>query len=264
MDILGKLALITGASSGIGEATARAMADKGAHVLLVARSADRLSAIAQEISAHRGTANWYAADLSKPDRVAEIAREVVHKHGVPDILVNNAGAGRWLTVEETGAAELEQMTALPYFAAFNLTRELLPPMRMRRSGHIVNVTSVAGRLIWPGAAGYSAARAAMTAFSKSLEMETRGSGINVTLAMFGKVDSAFWQHNPGSEERLPRANTFLPTLTTQQSADAIVHAVAKELRTIVRPRIFRLFFLLNALTPGTTSRVLRLGWRNVR
>jgi short-subunit dehydrogenase len=190
-----------------------------------------------------------------------MARKVIAEIGVPDILVNNAGAGRWLTIEKTEAAELEQMMALPYFAAFNLTRELLPHMRKRGSGHIVNVTSVSARLIWPGAAGYAAARAAMVTFSKALETETRGSGINVTLAMFGKVANQFWEHNPGSEDHLPKVNAYLPTLSSQKVADAIVSAVEKNAGTIVLPRIFRFLFLLNSLTPGTTSRVMHLGWK---
>ena len=262
MMIQGKLALVTGASSGIGEATAKAVAQKAERVVLVARSASDLEKVAREILEAGGKAEFFAADLSQPEAVSELADKVVSEIGVPDILVNNAGAGRWLTIEETKAAELEQMMALPYFAAFNLTRELLPHMRKRGSGHVVNVTSVAARLIWPGAAGYAAARAAMVAFSKALEAETRGSGIKVTLAMFGKVASPFWQHNPGSEDHLPKVNAYLPTLSTQEVADAIVRAVERNAGTIVLPRIFRFLFLLNALAPKTTSRVLRLGWKN--
>jgi short-subunit dehydrogenase len=258
----GKLALITGASSGIGEATAKAIAQKAGRVVLVARTASNLEKVAQEIIEAGGKAEFFAIDLSQPEAVSELAHKVIGEIGVPDILVNNAGAGRWTTIEKTEAAELEQMMALPYFAAFNLTRELLSHMRERGSGHIVNVTSVAARLIWPGAAGYAAARAAMVTFSKALETETRGSGINVTLAMFGKVSSPFWRHNPGSEDNLPMVNAYLPTLSTQEVADAIVRAVERNAGTIVLPRIFRFLFLLNSLTPRTTSRVLRLGWKN--
>ena len=174
MVIEGKLALITGASSGIGEATAREIARKGGRVILVARSESRLQKVAADISATGGRADYYPVDLAMPDAVSELASKIVRDVGTVDILVNNAGSGRWLSIEETGAHELEQMMALPYFAAFNLTRELLPHMRRRGSGHIVNIVSVAGRLIWPGAAGYAAARAAMTAFSKALEAELMG------------------------------------------------------------------------------------------
>jgi short-subunit dehydrogenase len=262
MVIQGKLALITGASSGIGEATARAIVGKGGRVVLVARSESRLQQVAADILARGGRADYYPADLAMPDAVGDLASKIVRDMGTPDILINNAGAGRWLTIEETNARELEQMMALPYFAAFNLTRELLPHMRRRGSGHIVNITSVAARLIWPGAAGYAAARAAMATFSKTLETETRGSGIHVTLGMFGKVASTFWEHNPGSEERLPRVNAYLPTLTPAEVAHAVAVAIERESSLIVLPRVFKFLFLLNALSPKTTSRVLRWGWRN--
>jgi short-subunit dehydrogenase len=261
MMIPGKLALITGASSGIGEATAKAIAQKGARVVLVARSTSQLERVAQEIREAKGKADFFAVDLSQPQAVSGLTHKVMDEIGVPDIIVNNAGAGRWLTIEETEAAELEKMMALPYFAAFNLTRELLPFMRKRGSGHVVNVTSVAARLSWPGAAGYAAARAAMVAFSEALATEARGTGINVTLAMFGKVASPFWRNNPGSEDRLPKVDAYLPTLKTEKVADSIVRAIERNAGMIVLPKAFRFLFLVKALTPKTTSRVLSMGWK---
>ncbi|HYA42468.1 MAG TPA: SDR family NAD(P)-dependent oxidoreductase [Syntrophobacteraceae bacterium] len=261
MVIEGKLALITGASSGIGEATAREIAGGGGRVILVARSASRLQQVAAEISATGGRADYYPMDLAMPDAVGALVSKIVRDVGTPDILVNNAGAGRWLTIEETGARELQEMMALPYFAAFNLTRELLPRMRQRGSGHIVNIVSVACRLIWPGAAGYSAARAAMAAFSKALETETHGLGIHVTLGIFGKVASTYWEHNPGSEERLPKVDAYLPTLTPQRVARAVVAAIKRESGLIVLPRAFKFIFFVNALYPKMTSKILRWGWR---
>jgi len=261
MRIEGKLALITGASSGIGEATAKAIAEKGGRVVLLARSESRLQQIASEISIDKGKATYYAVDLSDPDASVRIVDTIVSDLGTPDILINNAGAGRWLTIEETDASELEQMMAVPFFAAFNVTRELLPHMRKRGSGHIVNISSVASRLNWPGAAGYSAARAAMSTLSRALKTETHGTRIRVTLAMFGKVASPFWEHNPGSEERLPKVNAYLSTLTPWQAANAVVKGIERNSSEIVRPSMFRLIFLLNFLFPRTTERVLRIGWR---
>lgn len=80
--------------------------------------------------------------------------------------------------------------------------------------------------------------------------------------MFGAVSSSFWQNNPGSEDRLPKVNAYLPTLSTQDVADAIVSAIERNARTIVLPRAFRLILLLSALFPSTTRNVLRLGWKN--
>lgn len=261
MKIEGKTVLITGASSGIGEATAKAVARKRARVLLLSRDKTELERVAAESSAEGGEAAPFPVDLSDAEAISGIAKKIIAERGVPDIIINNAGAGRWLTVEETTSAEVEQMMAVPYFAAFNLTREFLPHMLKRGSGHIANISSVASRIVWPGAAAYAAARCAISGFSKALHTELYGSGIGVTLAMFGNVSSTFWVHNPGSEERLPRIDRLLPTLTPEQVAQALVCGIERNAREIVRPRIFRLIFLLNALFPRTTELILRLGWQ---
>lgn len=260
MQINGKLALITGASSGIGAATAMALAKSGAKVILVARSEERLQTLCHQINIAGGQAHYLVADLSDRTSVQSLAQQVLRDFGVPDILINNAGAGRWLTVEETQAGEAEQMMALPYFAAFNITRALLPDMKAH-GGAIVNVNSVAVGLTWPGAVAYSAARAALGAFSDGLAAELRGTGVTVTHAIFGEVASDYWQHNIGSEQRLPKINAFLPTLTPEYVAKTIVFAIKYRCRKVVRPRIFYLFFMLNALFPRTTKLLLSLGWK---
>lgn len=137
MHVKGKLVLVTGASSGIGEATARSLAALGARPILVARSADRLKAIVEQIKAQVGNAHAITADLARPEDVSRMADQVRHEAGVPDVLINNAGAGRWLSVLETTPQEARSMIELPYLAAFYTTRAFLPAMMARRSGHIV-------------------------------------------------------------------------------------------------------------------------------
>ncbi|HLF24891.1 MAG TPA: SDR family NAD(P)-dependent oxidoreductase [Anaerolineae bacterium] len=263
MRIDGQLILVTGASSGIGAATARLLAQQGGRVLLLARRQAVLEEVAADIAAHGGAALAYPVDLADPQAIVRTATAIENEVGTPDVLINNAGAGRWLTIQETSAREAEQMMALPYLAAFNLTREFLPRMLSRGSGHIVNVTSVASRLVWPGAAAYTAARMALYGFNAALRTELRGSGINVTLALLGSVSSEYWAHNPGSADRLPQIAKRTPMLTTEQAAQAIVRGIEGNAREIVRPRLFRFIFLLNTLFPGNTERVLRSGWRPV-
>jgi NAD(P)-dependent dehydrogenase (short-subunit alcohol dehydrogenase family) len=152
MQIPGVTALVTRASSGIDAATAQALAARGTHVLRLARERDR-------------------------ERLAAVSKAVLKDTGAPDILVNNAGAGRRLSVLETSPDELQQMMALPFFAAFNLIREFLPAMKQRGSGRIVNVTSVASRLVWSGATAYTAARCAVDALTKGLRLELAGAAI---------------------------------------------------------------------------------------
>jgi uncharacterized protein len=261
MKIRGKLVVITGASSGIGEATARAVARKGGKVILLARSKTELERVAGEIRALGGSASFFPVDLSNAGDLSRAAQTIIAEQGAPDIVINNAGAGRWLTVGEAGEGDAQQMMAVPYIAAFDLTRAFLPHMLERGSGHIVNVTSVASFLVWPGAAAYTAARWAMAGFTRALQAELRGSGVSATLAVFGSVSSPYWKHNPGSKERLPRINGLITTLTPEQTARAIVRGIEWNARNVIKPGIFRLLFLLNALFPGTTGMFMRIGWK---
>jgi short-subunit dehydrogenase len=262
MQIQNRLMVVTGASSGIGAAAAVTLARRGGRLILVARDEARLDAVAQQVAAAGSRASIYAADLGDASAVARFAAAVLDREGAPDVLINNAGAGRWLTVEETSSAELERIMAVPYFGAFNLTREFLPAMRRRGDGHIVNVTSVASRLIWPGAAAYIAARSAMLTLSESLRLELSGTGIHVTTAIFGSVDTPYWSHNPGSEKRLPQAGNRLRRLTAEQVAQALAEGIERDAIEIVRPRVFRLLFLLHALMPRATARAMSRGWKH--
>ena len=135
------LTVVTGASSGIGAAIARRMADEGARVVLVARTLSKLNAVADEIRSSGGDARVYACDLTQAQDVARTVQRIVDDCGVPDILVNNAGSGRWLSIEETEPTEAVSMMHAPYFAAFFVTRGWLGAMRARGSGHIVNINS---------------------------------------------------------------------------------------------------------------------------
>ena len=249
----GSLSVVTGGSSGIGEATARLLASRGSHVVLLARNSDRLGTVVEGIRQRGGKADAYSVDLTDPQALAETAKRLVANHGSPHILINNAGAGRWLPILETSAEEAAQMMAAPYLAAFNITRELLPGMLARHSGHIVNVTSVAARLAWPGAVAYAAARSAMEGFTNALRADLHGSGLSVTLAMFGAVETSYWEHNPGSRERLPKQAAAMRTLSSEQVALVIVSSIEKVRRTIVAPPAFRFLFLLNNLFPIRTE-----------
>jgi uncharacterized protein len=249
LPIPGSLSVVTGASSGIGEATARLLAGKGSHVLLLARNSDRLGALASDIRAGGGKADPFAVDLADSRALAATAERLVAAHGSPHIVVNNAGAGRWLPILQTSAEEAAQMIAVPYLAAFNLTRELLPGMLARGTGRIVNVTSVAARLSWPGAVAYATARTAMEGLTNALRADLYGSGLSVMLAMFGTVETGYWEHNPGSRERLPKQDASMPALSPEQVASAIVAGIESGARTVVEPSRYRLLFFFNQLLP---------------
>jgi short-subunit dehydrogenase len=253
-----KLVLVTGASSGIGEATAKRYAASGARVLLLARNAARLDEVADAIRRGGNAATAYKVDLADAGAIAETSARIAREAGTPDILINNAGAGRWRPLAETSAEEALGMIEVPYLAAFNLTRAFLPAMLARRSGAIACITSPASYLIWPNAAAYIAARHALLGFTEALRADVKGTGIDVTLVVLGTVETPYWKHNPGSRERVPAGNPILaPVLSPEEAADAIFRGVEARKRRVVKPAILRALFLLNALSPRLVARQIR-------
>jgi short-subunit dehydrogenase len=263
MNPRGKTALITGASSGIGAATARALADAGARVLLVARRAADLDKVAGSIST--GAATTYPVDLSSASAVTQLAERISSAVGTPDIIVNNAGAGQWKFVDETTPEEAVLMMAVPYFATFYVTHAFLPGMLRRNTGHILNVSSVGSRFVWPGATAYIAARWAVRGFTEALRADLAGTGIGVTLFESGVVQSPYWEHNPGSRERVPKMGKLIPELTSQAAAKAIVRGIEREQKLVVIPFMMRLTYWQHAVFPGVVQWLMtRTGYTRPR
>lgn len=251
MVVDGKTALITGASSGIGAATARALAEAGARVLLVARREAELQQVARSI--RPGAATIFCADLSRASEVALLAERIQSAAGIPDVIINNAGAGQWKFVEETTPEEAVQMMAVPYFAAFYVTRAFLPGMLERNTGHIVNVSSAASRVVWPGATAYIAARWAVRGFTEALRADLAHTGIGVTLFESGEVSSSYWEHNPRSRERAPRISRLVGEITPETAARAIVHGIRHRRKLVVVPFMLRFFYWQRAVFPGAVQ-----------
>src|SRR5229473_2199193 len=165
-DPRGRVALVTGASSGIGAATARAFAGAGLRVALCTRRKDRLEQLAAELTTQGAEATVHA---------------VAARWGRLDVLVNNAGRGFAATLEQTTAEELRALMELNVVAVLGATQAALPIMRRQGSGHIINVSSVVGRRAVPYRAAYSATKFALGALSEALRVELTGTGIAVTL-----------------------------------------------------------------------------------
>lgn len=249
--------VITGASSGIGAQAARQIAALGARVILLARTEEKLQQVAESIRKQGGEADIYPVDLSDSAAVEVVAQKIKKEIGIPDVLINNAGSGRWLSISETSADEAKKMIELPYLAAFNITREFIEEMRARGDGHIINLTSVASFLPTSQSIGYSAARYALRGFSEALRSELLDSGVVVSLAVFGKVASDYWEHNPGSEERVPKATPFMPTLSTEDVANELIKVLKNKRRIVIKPGIFRLLFWLHRNFPDVVSKQMR-------
>jgi short-subunit dehydrogenase len=257
-----KLVLVTGASGGIGAAVAKAMAKEGARVVLLARSEKALKQVAAEIASGGGTAWTYTVDLADPEAIATVGAQISHQLGTPDILINNAGVGKWRFIDEMSPVEAVECMTVPYFAAFNILHVFLPAMLPRRSGHIVNISSVGSRFVWPGATAYLAARWAIRGFTEALRADLDGSGINVTLVEPGVVKSPYWEHNLGSRERVPKLAKLIPELNPEEVAQAILKGVKRNRRTIVIPFMMSLFCRLHAVIPSVIQWLItKTGYR---
>jgi uncharacterized protein len=264
MKIDDKLVLVSGASSGIGAATAKAMVEAGGRVVLLARRKEALDRVVAEITSVGGQAWSYSVDLADADAVATVAKQIMEKLGTPDIIINDAGTGRWLFVDETSPVEAVEMMAVPYFATFNVTHAFLPVMLVRNSGHIVNVSSVGSRFVWPGATAYLAARWAVRGFTEALCADLDGSGIGVSLYESSVVTSPYWQHNLKSRERAPKVAELIPEITPEQAANEIVRGVQKNKRLIL-PLTMKLTYWLNAVFPGIVQWLMtKTGYRRTQ
>jgi short-subunit dehydrogenase len=252
MRIAGAAVLVTGASSGIGAATALAMAGAGARsVALLARSREGLDRVAKQVQALGASAHPYCVDLSDLAAAETAADRVTAEVGPPDVVVNNAGFGSWMFTEDTTAEQAAAMMAVPYLGAFAVTRRLLPAMLARGSGCVVNVTSPAAFCPWPGATAYAVARWAMRGFAEALRADLHGTGIHVALVVPGEVRSPYFEHNPGSHERLPRiAGRLYRVLEVDEVAAMVVRAVARRKRTVIAPPLLRATLALHRILPG--------------
>ena len=180
--IAGKVAMVTGASSGIGEALAIRLAEAGAKVLLVARSREKLEAVQQAIDFRGGESLIHTCDLSSPEDADRLVREVLDEYGHVDLLVNNAGRSirRGVSHSYDRYHDFERTMSLNYFGSLKLILGLLPTMRERKDGQIVNISSIGVQTNAPRFSAYVASKAALDAFSRSIASEVVADGICIT------------------------------------------------------------------------------------
>lgn len=249
MQLAGRTVLITGASQGIGAATARAMAARGAEVLLLARSEAKLRDVAAAIERAGGRARVYPVDLADLDGVVATTAAMKADGIVPDVIVNNAGIGRWLFVEETPLQEMRDIMAVPYFAAFAVTQAFVSEMAARGSGNICNVNGPGAWFPWPSSVAYAAARWALRGFSTALRVDLRGTGVTVTDVVMGRIASSYWDNNPGATQRIPWVDRLVPTMSVEQAAAVITRAVERERREATGPPMYTAIHQIGRVFP---------------
>jgi len=203
-NIAGKTIVITGASSGMGAAAARHLAEKGAAVVLGARRVDRIEALVAEIRQAGGKAIAVATDVTKRDDLERLIDAAIKTYGGVDVLINNAGVMPLSPVERVKVDEWDQMIDVNLKGVLYGVAAALPHMIARRSGHIINVASVAGHKLFGGSAVYSATKFAVRAFSEGLRQEMAPHNIRTTIISPGAVKTELLDHI--SEKDVQQAN----------------------------------------------------------
>lgn len=217
----GRIAWITGASRGIGLAIAHEFARAGAHTVLGARSLDTVSAEAEIIKANGGLATALALDVSSWEACQAFDGEAVARVGPPDILVNNAGIGVFRPIHNMSPEEFESQFRVNVFGMYYMTRLAVTHMRAANSGHIVNMSSLAGESEAKMGSGYFATKHAVNGFSKCVLQDVREWGIRVTLVCPGSVDTRFHvDSHPGMH-----AKDQSWMVSPRDVAKAVLHAV---------------------------------------
>lgn len=188
--------MITGASSGIGQATARAALQAGARVILLARRKDRLDALADG----SGKALAVACDVSQPDQIVNAVRQGLARFGQIDVLINNAGQGLYAAVEEIEAADFRALLELNLIAPLMMMQAVIPPMRRQGAGRIINVSSGATLATYPGSAAYTSSKAGLNMLSGVARLELAEAGITVSTVYPFMTRSEFYQSVKSGQE----------------------------------------------------------------
>ncbi len=225
----GKVVLVTGASSGIGEATAVALAAAGAKVALAARRQERLATLAQRIAEQGGQAITLDVDATDEAQVSDMVQRTQAENGRVDILVNNAGVMLLGPIENANTEDWRQMVNINLLGLMYATHAVLPVMKAQGEGHIVNISSVAGRTARAGSAVYNATKWGVCAFSEALRQEVYKDKIRVTVIEPGAVATELTEHitDPETKEKTQAWTQSMQQLQSEDIAAAIAYAVTQ-------------------------------------
>jgi short-subunit dehydrogenase len=252
--VAGKTVLITGASSGIGEASALQVAAAGANVVLVARTREKLEATKERIEAEGGTAFVHPCDLSDIEDIERMADEVLAEHGTVDVLVNNAGRSirRSVALSYDRFHDYERTIQLNYFGSLKLIMKLLPAMREQKRGHIINISSIGVQTNTPRFSAYVASKAALDAFSRCIASEIIDDGIHITTIHMPLVRTPMIAPT--------KMYDAFPTITPEEAAEMIATAMIGKPKKVAT-RLGNFGELLYAISPKASDAILNTGYK---
>jgi NADP-dependent 3-hydroxy acid dehydrogenase YdfG len=222
-NIAGKVVVITGASSGLGEATARLLSAQGATVVLGARRADRLQSLTRELTGKGGKALALTTDVTRQDQVKKLVDAAVQTYGRIDVIINNAGLMPQSPLERLRVDEWDRMIDVNIKGVLYGIAAALPHMKQRKSGHVINVSSVAGHKVGPGSAVYAATKHAVRALSEGLRQEVKPYNIRTTVISPGAVATEL-PHSVSEPDVAERIQKFYDQVAIP--ADSFARAVA--------------------------------------
>ena len=267
--VIDQVAIVTGASSGIGAATARALARQRAHVVLAARRQEQIAALAAELAdAYAVRALAIPTDMSRPAEIAHLVDRTVAEFGRVDILVNNAGLGLQGDVADLETADLRYLFDVNVFGAVQAMQAVIPPMRRQQGGVIVNISSILGKVVVPSlgmvgsSAGYTASKYALNAFSTAARMELRADGIRVVTVLPGVTASEFNQNflvtDADQPQRVRRTGSLMGVMPAERVADRIVRVIERREREVYITLKDRVFVLAANAAPGLFEWAMRV------
>lgn len=249
--VRGRRIVITGASSGIGEALARHWARQGANLALVARRQAELERVAGQVRELGGQALVVPCDVAQRADVFAAAQQVLQTWGSVDVLVNNAGYGGHRTFLEWPIEDIERMMQVNYLGTVYWTKALLPSMAQRGQGWIVMMASVAGKLGVPDESAYVATKFAMVGLAEALSYEAEDAGVHVLTVCPGAIDTAFFDEE--TRQRMPEVARRM-MIPPERVVEAVCRGLARGKHEVTVPGFIRLSYLARAIAPSLLRR----------
>ena len=252
---MSKVIAITGASAGIGRATALALAQRGSSLALCARRGDVLDAVGEEVRRLGGQVLVVAADVSREADMDRFVARTVEHFGRLDVMICNAGFGIYGTIDQIAAADMRRLIDVNYMGTYHAARAALPVFRRQAAGHVVIISSIVGKRGVPYVGAYAATKFAQVGLAECLRAELVGTDIHVTVVYPISTETEFFQVMTRESGHATRAAG--PRQSAERVADAIARAIERPTPEVYPYRLAKWLAIVNAVAPGLSDRLVK-------